>query len=862
MIPVRLRLRNFMSYGEGVPPLEFTNIRLACLCGDNGHGKSALLDAITWALWGRARISERRDASEDELIHLGKTEMEVEFQFELDQVRYLVLRKRAMRVTSRRRVSTAVLEFQVLDGEVYRPLTGDTMHATQRRINEVLRLDYETFVNSAFILQGRADEFTRRTATERKRILSDLLGLGYYDALDDRAREEVRRYEAERREHEAAIEEVDRELTHEPRYRRDLERLNGLLAELATEVERHDHEVTRLRGILRELELKATHQAELRDRVERGEASLKSLRSRVVHAESRLREHEALAQQGPAIRKGHSELLAARQEVAALDQRFRELHDLTGRKAEVDAAIVRARGELESDQKVVAAEMAKLRAGLARVAALREQEIELRDRLAAMDHLAEERTRLIQALENCRAQIELLGGVNAKLKEDGSLLRERLDLLAKAGATCPICDGKLDAAGRERLQARFQDERDRMAQDYRRNAGQIKALEAESAAMQGRLQAIDESLRRRQSLDRSHANVEKALQEIERSREELAAAEARYAQLAERLAAGDYARAEQEESSRLARDVEALGYDSRRHQEVRALCEELTRFEALLAKLETAEAEMPRQRADLAELAQLERDTQAEVARDRERLAELNRELAAKPEVEAQLARARQTLDEAIRRQGASREERGEAQQRLNHCQYLRTERSKRAEAQALAALEKGYYEDLALAFGKKGIQAMIIESVIPEIEAEANGVLARMTDGRLHVKFETQRDARSGDGTIETLDIRISDELGVRNLELYSGGEAFRVNFAIRIALSKLLARRAGARVQTLVIDEGFGTQDSFGRQRLIEAINSVADDFEKIIVITHIDELKDAFPTRIDVVKGPEGSQITVSS
>jgi exonuclease SbcC len=134
------------------------------------------------------------------------------------------------------------------------------------------------------------------------------------------------------------------------------------------------------------------------------------------------------------------------------------------------------------------------------------------------------------------------------------------------------------------------------------------------------------------------------------------------------------------------------------------------------------------------------------------------------------------------------------------------------------------------------------------------------MTASRMHVRFETQREAKSTDNTIETLDIRISDELGTRDYELYSGGEAFRVNFAIRIAMSKVLARRAGARLQTLVIDEGFGTQDGPGRERLVEAINTIQNDFEKIIIITHIDELKDAFPARIEVWKTPEGSRLMV--
>ncbi len=94
----------------------------------------------------------------------------------------------------------------------------------------------------------------------------------------------------------------------------------------------------------------------------------------------------------------------------------------------------------------------------------------------------------------------------------------------------------------------------------------------------------------------------------------------------------------------------------------------------------------------------------------------------------------------------------------------------------------------------------------------------------------------------------------------MYSGGEAFRVNFAIRLALSHVLANRAGARLQTLFIDEGFGSQDTEGRQRLIEAINAVKDEFACILVITHLDELKDAFPARIEVEKNSHGSTVRV--
>jgi exonuclease SbcC len=169
-------------------------------------------------------------------------------------------------------------------------------------------------------------------------------------------------------------------------------------------------------------------------------------------------------------------------------------------------------------------------------------------------------------------------------------------------------------------------------------------------------------------------------------------------------------------------------------------------------------------------------------------------------------------------------------------------------------------YDELRKAFGKNGVPAMIIEAAIPELEESANTLLSRMTDGRMNLNFSTQREKTSGEGVIETLDIEIADELGTRPYELYSGGEAFRINFAVRVALSQMLARRAGAHLRTLFIDEGFGTQDEDGRNKLVEAIIAIQDEFDLILVITHIDDLRDSFPVHILVEKTPNGSRLSV--
>ena len=76
MIPLRLSIKNFMCYRDDVPDLDLEGIHVACLSGENGHGKSALFDAMTWALWGNARAS-----THEELIHQGQSDMAVELEF-------------------------------------------------------------------------------------------------------------------------------------------------------------------------------------------------------------------------------------------------------------------------------------------------------------------------------------------------------------------------------------------------------------------------------------------------------------------------------------------------------------------------------------------------------------------------------------------------------------------------------------------------------------------------------------------------------------------------------------------------------------------------------------------------------------
>src|SRR5689334_16462047 len=201
MIPVRLKLSGFLSYNDPVE-LDFTTFELACISGANGAGKSSLLDAITWALFGQAR---KRDET---LIHSAAQAAEVTFTFRYEENVY-----RIQRILPRGKGT--ILEFQILDGGpktvdrgpepdepdnrppstvhglegTWRPLTERTLRETQARIESILHLDYDTFVNASFFLQGKADQFTQQRPADRKRILASILGLEAWEVYRERTAE-------------------------------------------------------------------------------------------------------------------------------------------------------------------------------------------------------------------------------------------------------------------------------------------------------------------------------------------------------------------------------------------------------------------------------------------------------------------------------------------------------------------------------------------------------------------------------------------------------------------------------------------------------------------------------------------------
>jgi exonuclease SbcC len=848
MIPARLELTNFLCYRDPAP-LDLSGIHIACLIGENGAGKSSLLDAMTWALWGQART--RRD---DDLIHQDQEEMQVQFDFSLGQNSYRVVRKR-----SRRGRGQSMLDLQIQDGDIHRSLAETTIRATQEKINRLLRLDYRTFINSAFLLQGRADEFTIQTPSERKAILADILGLDIWDLYEERAKERIRATDQEQTAIAAQITEIDLELGREAGYKDALLSAEEEARQTTDQLRAAEQVVRRIDAARQAMRLKQGQLGDLQRRLDQGERQLEQLRSGIARQQTLMAEYHAVLAAGDEIRAGYQRWIDARGAETAFSLILSQHARLAERQAKLKGDIQAVRADLLARQRALNERCAELAEATAEDRLVTEIQ-GVRAELAVLQDMEKEREEVRDRANSLDQEAAELRARNESLRLEMDAIKEKIDMLSvETGANCPLCRQPLTEDHRQELLEQFQAEGTERGDTWRNNRARAEEIQRTVDQLREQLQQFDRKLealaetqRREATLMQRAEAASEAARMLERQRAELAA-------VAHQLERTEYAVEAHAELRQIQGEIAELGYDPSAHEEARAGVHQYAAFEERHAQLETAASQTDQAATALSDLEAQEKEWEASLMADRNtqtaiaaEVADLKTELIDAVAKERELARLREAKVIADNRVGA-------AQQRLSALEILRERRTNLVAQQTELAQERTIYQELRAAFGKKGVPAMIIEAIIPEIEEVANRLLAQMTDGRMHVRFETQREKVTG-GIAETLDIRISDELGTRNYELYSGGESFRVNFAIRIALSKLLASRTGAQLRTLFVDEGFGTQDARGRERLVEAINAIQDDFERILVITHIDELKDSFPVRIEVTKGSQGSQIQV--
>lgn len=895
MIPLKLQLKNFISYGES-QIIDFEPYPLICLSGKNGHGKSALLDALTWVIWGQARKVGGTAKADEGLLHLGQTHMMVSLDFSCNSTLYRVRREFALAAGK----SHATLEFGIIDPSgSLRALTDKTIRATQAKIETTIGLDYDTFINSAFLRQGQSHEFSKKTPKERKDILATILGLDHYEKLRRLALDKAKEALTQKELGKVSLERIKTELEEKPRITEQLNLIGTTLVE-------HQKKEEEIHATLAQLKIKAAALANQKAHYEKIEFQkshlenmLKDLVCRITDDVGTYRRilHKTFTQNHTTYEHERLLLQEELQKMQFLAAQKIELTQIYTAKQEALNGFVqtlqdqyrKSREKLqlaEHSVDVTLASATQKARELEKKKALNEQhlrsltnEILLLSKEAGLTPDAAQHTTIEKRFERRKAFYHTFISKAQTLNSQLTALEHKKKLTHDSNeAQCPLCEQEV--RDKDRLIKKFETQESLLKHQLTRLTALIvelkKALIEDHAALEEAKKRAEHQKMVQVKIAELEKNKERYLIEIGsligeeqvhsslllqlKGKKEEVIGESKALNESFQAASNDKQYLSlKHEVAHLASSLEKIPFNPTREKQIHERLAYLSTIAAQQATILAEKAQQEERKKTIYSGCEQARYLQHQIRDLSKMLPEHALFAAQEKEQEILENQQRQTLQTLLQEKEALIGQKGALESKKAMLKEREDAYKKEEHTLAAHTSTADEYTTLASALSKDGIQALLIEDALPEIEHEANTLLAKLTDNQAHLSIESLRDLKSGKAK-ETLDIKISDAVGIRPYELFSGGEAFRIDFALRIALSKLLARRAGTALQTLIIDEGFGSQDEDGLHQMVEALIRIQEDFAKIIVVSHLPSLKEQFPIHFHVLKTAQGSAVTV--
>ena len=894
MIFKKLKLKNFMSYSEA--EIDFSGIHVACLVGQNGAGKSSLLDAITWVLWEEGR------GKTDELIKLGKDEMSCELEFFIESELYRVYRSRSRAFKNSQGKSN--LEFQIFNSKdkQWILLSMSSVRQTQELIIKTVKMDYGTFVNSVYLRQGKADEFTVKKPNERKQILADVLGLETYDKLSDAAHTKVRELEQSISVGQGLIVTLEEKVLKEVAIRSNLDETNKEL-----DCKNSNLKTTREKLSLKEKELNEKQEKQkqiqtLKQTKQSQESLIKTLEEQLLGIGTREEKSNQLIKNKNQIEQEYKNYLSEKKELDVFEQKQEQHSKLLFEKnnlekewkekikeTEQELAIYRSKINDRNSLKV------SLQTSLQDEGVFESFLSNVEGEIKIFRELKESLLKIETDGLDLKHKKEMLTLELNKLSEKEADTKKKIETLSSHNHSepCPLCKSPIKEKQKvielyvSELKS-IEKEKNKLSSSAELSEKEIQAKRNEFVEFKSKADDIAKKLSafllELSRIKRSKINmnqfekqdnskmvafvesqVEIVKSEFDKTKsdllildKEISSFEQQAKSLDALLKSGEFVKEISARLKSVSSTLDALQYNSEAHAQLKNCLKEKENIILVYSSLSQAEI-------DIKSLNMEKENLTLKIKSGHEELNKLEFHIKDALEkvnninslsIEVKVLRDKETSEDS--EANAVKKQQIMLEQNLFEIEEAKKLLQEKKSNIQKVLDDKRHFEILEKAFSKNGIQAALIETIVPEIEKEANKILTRLTDNQMHVALKTQREKKTTSGMVETLDIVIADDLGSRNYELYSGGEAFKVDFSLRLALSRLLANRASAKLQTLIIDEGFGSQDTSGRERLIEVIKSIENEFELILVVTHIDELKESFPVQLYVTKDDEGSKV----
>lgn len=764
MRPISLTIKNFLSYGENPQTIDFDNESIISFIGNNGHGKSALLESMTWALWGQARRSQGVTKSDDMLLHLGSQSMFVTLTIVVKNNIYKIHRTCEKK---HNRIYTNLEFYSIIENEE-KNLANAHQKDTQALIEKVIGISYDMFINTVYLKQGASNEFSKRTPKERKDILCSILKIDQIEEVRQQILSDIKKIIQER---EISLKLEEKLL--DKKKEEQLKHYQITIKNIEEELETIQTTINKDIKVMAEYQEKMTHNTkimtDIQDAIKKKDTIIQDL-YKVYTA------HNFYYQK-------YKEAITAYQHFQKNNIKKKTLEELTNTKKLIE----------EYEQKILDIETEYIR---------KKSECESSYNIE-LEEINRKITDFIEQSNECHV---------FQIKQKIYAIDQNIDSYHKNTTTCFACDQTIS--------------------DVKIITQKIKTLESQKIEL---LQ-----------LQENYTTLKKdTLSQFEQEKKHIAQYKIETTTKLDKYY--------QDTKNEYKNKIEALRSENEQYKniiheetkksilldEIEAFCNKniLTELKKTIYTIYEHKFEKEGYRKELHQNELYSKQVTAE---------KINHEMIIKKgEIEYQ--KKEKELQQIQNYSTLLSKQIEENQTELKMIQQDLQEKEKSLKIKS----------NLAHILSKNNLQAALIEEAIPLIEEEANKILQKLTNGSSKIYIESIKDLKSG-SIKETLDIKIADQIGLRYYEFFSGGEAFRIDLALRIALVKLLAQKSGHLIKTFIIDEGFGSQDNTSLEIIIDTLFMLQNEFDLIIIISHLNDMKEQFPVQFYIEKTIQGSII----
>ncbi|MBT9164530.1 MAG: Nuclease SbcCD subunit C [candidate division WS2 bacterium] len=748
MIPRRLEVEGFLAYRNKVS-LDFTTLQYAVIVGENGAGKSSLFDAILYALYGKARDAEKMD----DLINERSDKASVTYEFKVGDDAYKVVRERERNGDSRIFFYKYDPNFRMFKSTGHRGVKSN-----EEAILKVVGLDYETFTSSVLLIQGKSDKFLSARPSERKNVLSEILGLNIYENIRAKATEYLKQLKNE-------LSTINNDLS-------GLQDINDeFIKEMQVSLEGKNNDLKNTRDALEQIKHNLKH-LEDKERVENelkeNTLKLESCNLVLYRREEIIRDYN-LYQDSVKI---YPHLL--------MEKNLKE--DV--KKLEENLA-----GEIKSQEFFV------------------KNLVPCQQKFATLEANFQKQGDELKNLRDSYSQIE---GAIKKLKQDESKLKQRLETL-KGKDICPLCGTELTLENKGHLQKELSEinlelfrlfmERDEVNKrltinenDFKMVSAELNEVRKEYTSHAVKIQALEKNI------EKIKGDLEEKNTSINKEQKLLVVEKSKGNQAIDLTLTEIESKIRQKEITNLYQEVLVA---EKQKQDLQARIERLTvLYQELIQQvtlLENHSFEVP-----VLKMRLVKKQTYLDL---------LEKE---KETLVRKLAVSEELLKNKIR------------------FIYRKIELDQK----------ETIYSFISKAFSSENIQTMVVKKALFDIEHHSSDLLKRLSNDRLSLDIKAT-------GSLDKLDISIKDSYSqkIRKYELLSGGEKFRTDISIALGIGRYVSSISNRVIECIFIDEGFGSLDSVGRESLIEVVRSLKNEIKMILIITHLEDIAEAFPVQIKV-------------